>query len=94
MAATIQNPDWTFLTASLERFDIKRYFDHLLIKQSRLANRTQSPDFKWSGYPMVGTGIRCNPNTARGSVFGGVLYLKTGPEIGCQKSIKNGHKFV
>jgi hypothetical protein len=25
---------------------------------------------------MSGTGIRSNPNTARGSVFGGLLYIK------------------
>jgi hypothetical protein len=36
----------------------------LLIKRSRLANRSQ----------MSGTGIRSNRNTDRSSVFGGLLY--------------------
>jgi hypothetical protein len=44
-------------------------------KQSSLANQTQSPDFKWFGYQMVGAGIRYNPNTASGSVLGCLLYL-------------------
>jgi hypothetical protein len=37
----------------------------------RLSN---GPAFKWSSYRMPGTGIRYNPNTTRGSVFGGLLY--------------------
>jgi hypothetical protein len=40
-----------------------------------LATGQKSPDFKWSGFQMPGTGIRLNLNTARGSVFGGLLYF-------------------
>ena len=39
------------------------------------------PDFKWSGYQMPRTGIRSNPNPARGSVFGGLLYSKSNHDI-------------
>jgi hypothetical protein len=65
-----------FLTSSLDRFinkGHKKYF--FMPKQSRLASGYFCPDFKWSGIQIPGTGIRYNPNTARGSVFGGLRYL-------------------
>jgi hypothetical protein len=46
------------------------------LKLSKLATGHECLVFGRSGYPMVGTGIRYNPNTARGSVFGGSLYMK------------------
>jgi hypothetical protein len=61
-----------FLT-SLDRFiAIKIFF--IAIKRFRLVTGHECPVFGRSGYQMVGIGIRYNPNTARGSVFGGVLY--------------------
>jgi hypothetical protein len=62
-----------YFLASLNRFGMNKIF-FITIKLSRLANQTQSLDFKWSDIQMPGTGIRYNPNTASGSVFGGVLY--------------------
>ncbi len=50
-------------------------------KRSRLVRKISGPDFKWSGYQMFGTGIRYNPNTARGSVFGGLLYKQNYQEL-------------
>ena len=47
-------------------------------KRSRLASGFFCPVFGRSGYQMVGTGIRSNPNTASGSVLGGLLY-RTSP---------------
>jgi hypothetical protein len=43
-------------------------------KRSRLESGFFCPDFKWSGIQMPRNGIRYNPNTARGSVFRGLLY--------------------
>jgi hypothetical protein len=78
MAATIRNPDQTFLTASLDRFGIKNILFMLpfFIKRSLLVAGHECPVFKWSGYQMVDTGLRYNPNTASGSVFGCLLYTK------------------
>jgi hypothetical protein len=42
----------------------------------KLATGFFCPDFKWSGFQMPGTGIRYNPNTASGSVLGGLLYSR------------------
>jgi hypothetical protein len=42
-------------------------------KRSRLVTGHECPVFGRSGYRMSGTGIRSNPNTACGSVFGGLL---------------------
>jgi hypothetical protein len=65
------------ISASLDCFDIKNilFMTLFFIKRSRLATGQKSPDFKWSGFQMPGTGIRSNPNTDHGSVFGGSLYL-------------------
>jgi hypothetical protein len=62
---------WLALTVLLVRVVKNIIF---VPKRSRLAAGFFCPVFGRSGYQMVGTGIRCNPNTARGSVYGGLLY--------------------
>jgi hypothetical protein len=44
-------------------------------KRARLTSGFFCPVFGRSDIRMSGTGIRLNPNTARGSVFGGLLYV-------------------
>jgi hypothetical protein len=68
------------ILASLDCFGIKNilFVTLFFIKRSRLATRHKCPVFGRSGYQMVGTGIRYNPNTTRGSVFGGLLHLILG----------------
>jgi hypothetical protein len=87
---TIQKPDkklaiflpfenWTghFSLASVDRFGMNKIFViTLFFKRSRLKSGQKSPDFKWSGFQMAGTGIRSNPNTDHSSVFGGSLYVQ------------------
>jgi hypothetical protein len=60
--------------ASLDRFGMNKIFFITLffIKRSRLKSGQKSPDFKWSGFQMPGTGTRSNPNTDH-LVFGGSL---------------------
>jgi hypothetical protein len=69
-----ENQTGYFLT-SLNRFGMNKIFFMALffIKRSRLATEHECPVFGCSAKQMVGTGIRFNPNTARGSVFGGLL---------------------
>jgi hypothetical protein len=75
MAATIRKPDQKF-SANLDRFGMNKIFCMPLIyKTVKTSNQTQSLDFKWSDIRMIDTGIRFNPNTASGSVFGCILYL-------------------
>jgi hypothetical protein len=62
MAATIRNPDRTFLTASLDRFGIKNilFMPLFFIQRSRLATGHECPVFGRFDIQMVGTGIRLN----------------------------------
>jgi hypothetical protein len=64
------------ILASLDRFVIKNilFVTLFFIKWSRLAIGHELPVFGRSCYRMSGTGIRSNPTTDRGSVFGGLLY--------------------
>jgi hypothetical protein len=55
-------------------FSIEGTFMLLLSNFTFVAGR--SPDFKWCGFQMPGTGIRSNPNIDHSSVFGGSLYCR------------------
>jgi hypothetical protein len=44
-----------------------------MTKRSRLATGHFCPAFGWSGYQMIGTGIRLNSKARHGSAFGWVL---------------------
>jgi hypothetical protein len=50
------------------------FYDPFILKRSRLATRHFCPAFGWSGYRMIGTGIRSNPKARQGLAFGWVLY--------------------
>ncbi len=65
-----------FLT-SLDRFGMNKilFMTLLCIKQSSLVDRTRCPVFGRFDIRMPGTGIRFNPNTDGGSVFGCLLYI-------------------
>ncbi len=87
MAATIRNPDRTFLTASLDRFGIKNilFMPLFFIKRSRLATGHECPVFGRFDIRMVGTVIRLYSKTDRGSVFGCLLYTVTKFEHPCRQ---------
>jgi hypothetical protein len=93
--STIRN-----ILASLDRFINKGHKNILFMpKRSTLAIRFFCLDFKWSGYRMSGTGIRYNPNTARGSVFGGLLYYqrlldKNGRVCSCRSKCNDATSLV
>jgi hypothetical protein len=80
MVAPFESGTEVFLTSSLDRFGMNKifFYDRLLIKRSRLSPTIWKPDlcpaFKWSGYRMVGTGIRSNHKAVPCPAFGCILY--------------------
>jgi hypothetical protein len=67
-----------FVTSSLDRFGIKNilFVTLFFIKRSRLATGLFCLAFEWSGYQMVGTGIKLNSIKPDSSAFGCLLYLE------------------